>query len=54
MNMDDNGIVTITILGIVHYPVFYLKYNISETGFCLLHVESTHAQYIELVTVSGH
>jgi hypothetical protein len=27
--------VTITILHIIHRPVFYLKLNVSETGFCL-------------------
>jgi hypothetical protein len=44
-NIDDSGIVTITILGIVHHPVFYLKCNVPETGLCLLlRVESTQAQ----------
>jgi hypothetical protein len=26
---------TITILDIIHRPVFYLKHNVSDTGFCL-------------------
>jgi hypothetical protein len=29
----------ITILDIVHPPVFYLKHDVSEAGFCLLQVE---------------
>jgi hypothetical protein len=34
--------ITITILGIIRCPVFYLKYSISETGFyLLLQVEPT-------------
>jgi hypothetical protein len=34
--------ITITILDIIHRPVFYLKYDISETGICLrLQVEPT-------------
>jgi hypothetical protein len=28
--------ITIIILDIIHRPVFYLKQNVSETGFCLL------------------
>jgi hypothetical protein len=33
---------TITILDIIHRPVFYLKYDVSVTGFCLhLQVEPT-------------
>jgi hypothetical protein len=27
--------IAITIVDIIHRPVFYLKYNVSETGFCL-------------------
>jgi hypothetical protein len=27
--------ITITIVDIIHRPVFYLNYNVSETGFCL-------------------
>jgi hypothetical protein len=42
---SDDGVLirtTITILDIIHRPVFYLKHNVSETGFCLrLHVETT-------------
>jgi hypothetical protein len=35
--------ITITILDIVHRPVFYLKRDVSETGFCLrLQAEPTH------------
>jgi hypothetical protein len=26
--------ITITILDIIHRPVFYLKYNVSETEYC--------------------
>jgi hypothetical protein len=34
--------ITITILDIIQRPVFYLKYDVSETAFCLrLQVEST-------------
>jgi hypothetical protein len=34
--------ITITILDIMHRPVFYLKHDVSETGFCLrLQVEPT-------------
>jgi hypothetical protein len=33
---------TITILDIIHRPVFYLKHHVSEAGFCLrLKVEPT-------------
>jgi hypothetical protein len=35
-------IITITVLGIIHRPIFYLKHDISETEFCLcLQVEPT-------------
>jgi hypothetical protein len=35
-------IVTTTVLGIIQHPVFYLKHNVSETGFCVcLQVEPT-------------
>jgi hypothetical protein len=35
--------VTITILDIIHRPVFYLKLDVSEAEFCLcLQVEPTH------------
>jgi hypothetical protein len=27
--------ITITILDIIHRPVFYLKHGVSEAGFCL-------------------
>jgi hypothetical protein len=34
--------ITVTILDIINYPVFYLKHDVSETGFCLcLQVEHT-------------
>jgi hypothetical protein len=34
--------ITITILDIIHRPVFYLKQDFSDTGFCLrLQVEPT-------------
>jgi hypothetical protein len=29
------GNTTLTILDIIRRPVFYLKHNVSETGFCL-------------------
>jgi hypothetical protein len=36
MTMSQRYInITITILNIIHRPVFYLKNNVSETGFCL-------------------
>jgi hypothetical protein len=31
----NSRIINITILGIVHRPVFYLKHDVSETGFFL-------------------
>jgi hypothetical protein len=40
---------TITILDIIHRPIFYLK-HVSETGFCLL---LSWAQSTELVPLSG-
>jgi hypothetical protein len=30
-----NKVITITILDIIRRPVFYLKRNVSETGYCL-------------------
>jgi hypothetical protein len=30
------NIITITILGIIHSPLFYLKHNVYVTGLCLL------------------
>jgi hypothetical protein len=34
--------ITITVLDIIHRPVFYLKHNFKETGFCLsLQMETT-------------
>jgi hypothetical protein len=40
--------ITITILDIIHRPVFYLKLNVSETGICLrLQVESTQFSPID-------
>jgi hypothetical protein len=34
---QDKGIIHMgtTILGIIHHPVFYLKHDVSEIGFCL-------------------
>jgi hypothetical protein len=48
--------VFITVLGIVHLPVFYLKSDISETELCLhIQVESTEMCPIErLVSISEH
>jgi hypothetical protein len=41
--------ITITILDIIHRPVFYLK-HVSETGFCLcLQVEPTQVGPTEIV-----
>jgi hypothetical protein len=43
--------ITITILGIIHRPVFYLKHDVSETGFCLrLQVEPS--QLVSVVRAS--
>jgi hypothetical protein len=40
---DFNMYVTITILDFIHNPVFYLKHDVSETGFCpRLQVEPSH------------
>jgi hypothetical protein len=42
-------ILTITITDIVHRLVFYLKHEVSETGFCLrLQEESTKLGPIEM------
>jgi hypothetical protein len=41
-------ILTIIILGIIHRPVFYLKREVSETGFCLhLQMELTQLGQID-------
>jgi hypothetical protein len=41
-------IITINILDIIHSPVFYLKHNISKTGFCSrLHVKPTQLDSID-------
>jgi hypothetical protein len=41
-------IITVAVLVIIHRPVFYLKRDFSETGFCLrLQVESTHLDPID-------
>jgi hypothetical protein len=40
--------ITITILDIIHRPVFYLKYDVPENGFCLrLQVEPTESGPID-------
>jgi hypothetical protein len=31
---DFHGSVTITVLDIIHRPVYYLKHSVSETGVC--------------------
>jgi hypothetical protein len=50
----DWGVITITILDIIHRPVFYLKYNFSETEFCLrLQVEPTHLGLMDGVVWIG-
>jgi hypothetical protein len=39
---------TITILDVIHRPVFYLKHDVSETEFCLcLQVRTTEIGRIE-------
>jgi hypothetical protein len=46
----------IVFLDIIHIPLFYLKYNVSETGFCLrLQVKAYFiwTQLIDLLPVSG-
>jgi hypothetical protein len=47
--------INITILDIIHRPVFYLKHDVSETGLCLrLQVELlSRTQSTELVSVNG-
>jgi hypothetical protein len=32
---DSYAVITITVLDIIHRPVFYLKHNVLQTGFCL-------------------
>jgi hypothetical protein len=46
--------ITITILDFTHSPVFYLKLNVSRTGFCLLFRWNSlsWAQQIEISSVS--
>jgi hypothetical protein len=48
--------ITLTILNIIHIPVFYLKRNVPQTGFChRVQVEHTQAdpiEYVELFSVS--
>jgi hypothetical protein len=45
---------TIRILDIIHRPFFYLKHDVSETGFCLrLQVISIQFVPIGIVPVSG-
>jgi hypothetical protein len=40
--------IAVTILNIIHRPVFCLKHNVSETGFCLLvQVEPTQLSPID-------
>jgi hypothetical protein len=44
--------ITITILDIIHRPVFYLKHDVSETGFCLhLRVELTQLGPIDTASL---
>jgi hypothetical protein len=44
----NNYHITITILDIIHRPVFYLKHGVSETEFCLQHqVERTQVAPID-------
>jgi hypothetical protein len=37
--------ITIIILDIIYRPVFYLKHNLSETGFCL------HLQLVQRLSI---
>jgi hypothetical protein len=40
--------ITITILDVIHCPVYYLKHGISETGFCVcLQVELTEVDLVD-------
>jgi hypothetical protein len=34
-----------TVLDIIHHPVFYLKHNVTETGFCL-RLQAEHTQSV--------
>jgi hypothetical protein len=44
--------ITITILDIIHRPVFYLKHNVSETPFCLrLQVENNQVHPTDRVSL---
>jgi hypothetical protein len=46
--------ITITILDIIYRPVFYLKHDVSETGFCLrLQVKPIQLGKTELVSEPG-
>jgi hypothetical protein len=45
---------TLSILGIIYRPVFYLNHSVAETRFCLrLQVEPTQLGQIQLVSASG-
>jgi hypothetical protein len=47
-----NNNITITIVDIIHRPAFYLKHDVSDTGFCLrLQVEPTHVGPIDRASV---
>jgi hypothetical protein len=44
--------IIITILDIIHRPVFYLKHNVSDTGLCLrLQVEHTQLSQIDGISL---
>jgi hypothetical protein len=49
------SIVSTIYLDIIHPPVFYLKHDISETGFCLGRQVNllSGKKYLELASVSG-
>jgi hypothetical protein len=55
LNSVSNNItlnITITILDIIQPPVFYLKHDVSETGFCLhLHVEPAQVGQLESASI---
>jgi hypothetical protein len=46
--------ITITIVDIIQRQIFYLKYDVSETGFCFhLQVKPTQMGLLYRVTVSS-
>jgi hypothetical protein len=44
--------ITVTNLDIIHRPAFYLKHDVSETGFCLrLPVEPTQLDPVQVASL---